>query len=353
METYVQTDGHARLQPRFLCVKACMHTFFLRSCKVDLCNNQPISTYILFLLFSRQHLAIMTLFSTSRSVPVRAPLFLIIAIFLVGNPPLGNTQLLSNQPQVLQERDSGFKSISDKFNIIMPDGWVIQEVYDTDTDTLLEEMMQGSRLLAQICPKDQAIAAIDGTHSCEQSNESIYIQQYPNLADQPEFDSIANTNIRNENLMEYQIMKLQRLGYNEISILHNTNMTINVINSDTNRTIVATVPANLVEMRYNSPNSTDTRGYFVLTATNATSNLGIISGYSLSYEANAATLPSSFPPEPILSIFKSFEFIKEAKEGEIAVLSGKDDGYGDKALNSTGSPTRYPEDPIISFPWSS
>jgi hypothetical protein len=282
------------------------------------------------------------------------PLLLIIAIFLIfGNIPLGNTQLLSNQLLSVQEGDRIFQNVSDKFNITVPEGWVIQDVYNTDTITLLEEMMQGSRLLAQICPRDQAIAAIEGTYSCEQSNESIYIQQYPNLADQPEFASIANTNIRNENLMEYQIMKLQRLGYNEISILHNTNMTINVINSDTNRTIVATVPANLVEMRYNSPNSTDTRGYFMLAATNATSNLGIISGYSLSYEANTATLPSSFPPEPILSIFKSFEFIKEAKEGEIVVLSEQGDGYGNKALNSTGSPTRYPEDPIISFPWSS
>ena len=296
----------------------------------------------------------MTIFSTLGPVPVTPPLVLIIAIFFIfGNIPLGNTQLLSNQLLSVQEGDRIFQNVSDKFNITVPEGWVIQVVYNTDTITLLEEMMQGSRLLAQICPRDQAIAAIDGTHSCEQSNESIYIQQYPNLADQPEFASIANTNIRNENLMEYQIMKLQRLGYNEISILHNTNITINVINSDTNRTIVATVPANLVEMRYNSPNSTDTRGYFMLAATNATSNLGIISGYSLSYEANAATLPSSFPPEPILSIFKSFEFIKEAKEGEIAVLSVKGDGYGDKALNSTGSPTRYPEDPIISFPWSS
>jgi hypothetical protein len=296
----------------------------------------------------------MTIFSTLAPVPVTPPLVLIIAIFFIfGNIPLGNTQLLSNQLLSVQEGDRIFQNVSDKFNITVPEGWVIQDVYNTDTITLLEEMMQGSRLLAQICPRDQAIAAIEGTYSCEQSNESIYIQQYPNLADQPEFASIANTNIRNENLMEYQIMKLQRLGYNEISILHNTNMTINVINSDTNRTIVAKVPANLVEMRYNSPNSTDTRGYFMLAATNATSNLGIISGYSLSYEANAATLPSSFPSEPILSTFKSFEFIKEAKEGEIAVLSGKDYGYGNKALNSTGSQTRYSEDPIISFPWSS
>ncbi len=276
----------------------------------------------------------MTIFWTLGPVPVTPPLVLIIAIFIFGNIPLGNTQLLSNQLVSVQEGDRIFENLSDKFNITLPEGWVIQDLYNTDTITLLEEMMQGSRLLAQICPRDQAFADIEGTYNCEQSNESIYIQQYPNLADQPEFRSIANTNIRNENLLEYQIMKLQRLGYNEISILHNTNMTINVINSDTNRTIVATAPANLVEMRYNSPNSTDTRGYFMLSATNATSNLGIISGYSLSYEANAATLPSSFPPEPILSIFKSFEFIKEAKEGEIAVLSEQGDGYGNKAKSN-------------------
>lgn len=284
---------------------------------------------------------------------MKPPLVLIIAIFFFGSMPLGNTQLLSNQLVSMQEGDRAFQSASDKFDITVPEGWVIQHVYNTDTITLLEEMMQGSRLLAQICPRDQAIADIEGTYNCKESNESIYIQQYPNLADQPEFASIANSNITNENLLEYQIMKLQRLGYNEISILHNTNMTINVINSDRNSTIAGVAPANLVEMRYNSPNSTDTRGYFMLAATNATSNLGIISGYSLSYEANAATLPSSFPPELILSIFKSFEFVKETKEGRLAALNEENNDYGNEAFNSTRSPTRYLEDPILSFPWSS
>ena len=295
----------------------------------------------------------MMLFSTIRSVPARAPLVLIIVIFLFGNIPLGNTQLLSNQLVTMQEQDdSTSQSISDKFNITAPDGWVIQDVYSTDTITLLEEMMQGSRLLAQICLPDQAIVNIEGTYDCEDSNETIYIQQYPNLAYQPEFAAIAKSNIRNENLLEYVIMKLQKLGYNEISILSNTNMTINVINSDTNKTIVAVVPTNLVDMRYNTPNSTDTRGYYMLAATNATSNLGIISGYSLSYEGNAAALPSSFPPEPILSIFKSFEFVKESREGALAALNIEDNDYGNEAFNSTRRPTRYLEDPIVSFPWS-
>lgn len=284
----------------------------------------------------------MTLFSTKRSVPVRAPFVLTIAIFLFGNIPVGNTQVLSNQPEFLLERVSTFQSISDKFSITVPDGWVIQDVYNTDTDTLLEEMMQGSRLLAQLCPQDQAIADIEGTYSCEESAESIYIKQYPDLADEPEFATIANGNIRNEDLLDYQIAKLQKLGYSEISILHKTNTTINVINSDTNKTI-AVVPANLVEIRYNNPNSTDTRGYFMLAATNATSNLGMISGYSLSYEANAAILPSSIPPEPIVRIFQSFGFLKEAREGGLAALDVENNDYDNDAFTSTGRPTQYPE----------
>jgi hypothetical protein len=64
-------------------------------------------------------------------------------------------------------------------------------------------------------------------------------------------------------------------------------------------------------------------------------------------------LPSSFPPEPILSIFKSFEFVREGRERGLAALNEELNDYGNEAFNSTGRPTRYLEDPIVSFPWSS
>jgi hypothetical protein len=295
----------------------------------------------------------MKMFLTVTPVSVRAPLVLTIAIFLLGNIPVVNAQVPSNQPVTPQERDSTFQSITDSFSIAVPDGWVIQDVYNTDTDRLLDEMMQGSRLLAQLCPQEQALADIEGTYSCEESNESVYIQRYPNLADEPEFASIVNSNITNEDLLDYHIVKLQKLGYSEISILQNTNMTINVNNSDTNKTI-AIVPANLIEMRYNSANSNDTRGYFILAATNATSNVGIISGYSLSYEADAASLPSGGPPEPIQGIFQSFEFLEKAREGELAAQVDEDnEDYDNDAVPSTGGPTQYPEDllfPSVGLP---
>lgn len=109
------------------------------------------------------------------------------------------------------------------------------------------------------------------------------------------------------------MVKLQKLGYTDFSIVQNINMTINVISADTNNTI-AIVPANFIEMRYNSADSVDTKGYFLLAATNATSKAGIVSGYSLSYEADAAILPSGSPPE-LEQILQSFEFVKEPRAG--------------------------------------
>jgi hypothetical protein len=254
-----------------------------------------------------------------------------------------NAQVLSDQPVTSRELESTFQSITDSFSIAIPDGWVLKDVYNTETDTLLDEMMQGSRLLAQLCPEEQTVADIEGTHRCEGSNESVYIQRYPNLADEPEFASIINSNITNEDLLDYHIVKLKKLGYSEISILQKSNMTINVTDTETNETI-AIVPANLIEMRYNNANSSDTRGYFMLAATNVTSDVGIISGYSLSYEADAATFPSGGPPELIQWIFQSFGFLKKASEGELTTQDDEDnEDYDNYAIPSKGGPTQYPE----------
>jgi hypothetical protein len=336
----MQRGAYARLRWRSQSVYTCIE--FLWSCKVDLWNNQPISTHILFLPF-QQRLAIMKTFLTVTSGSVRVPLVLTMAIFVLGNIPVMNAQVLSNQPVTPPERENTFQSITDSFSITIPDGWVLQDVYNTDTYTLLDEMMQGSRLLAQLCPEEQAVADIEGTHRCEESNESVYIQRYPNLADEPEFASIINSNITNEDLLDYHMVKLQKLGYGEINILQKSNLTINVTDTEINKTI-AIVPANLIEMRYNNANSSDMIGYFMLAATNVTSNVGIISGYSLSYEADAATFPSGRPPELIQWIFQSFEFLKKAREGELATQDDEDnEDYNNYAVPSKGGPTQYPE----------
>jgi hypothetical protein len=257
-------------------------------------------------------------FLTMMQATVKPALALIIAIFVLGNITVTNAQVPSGEAVTSQEKNRPFESISDSFSITVPTGWVIEDVPNTDTDALLGEMQQGSRLLARLCPQEQALADTDDAYGCEEADDSIYIQQYPNLADEPEFASIANSNITNENFLSYHMVKLQKLGYTNMSILQEINMTINVTSADTNNTI-ARVPANFIEMRYNSADSPDTRGYFLLAATNATSKAGIISGYSVSYERDAATLPSGNLAEIIEQIFQSYEFVKEGRAGRFAV----------------------------------
>jgi hypothetical protein len=256
-------------------------------------------------------------------VPVMAILAVIIAIMSFGNVIMANAQQLPSQRATLQAENGTFQSINDSFSVVVPEGWVIEDVSSTDTSILLTEIMEGHRTLAQLCPQEQALPDIGSTYKCKEAQDRIYINRYPNLAGEPEFASITNNNIiTNEPFLKYQIQKLQELGYSDINILNNTEMTINVTSTDTNRTI-AMVPAKLVEMMY-SANSTQTRGYFLLSATNATSNLGLVSGYSIFYEGAAAMTPSGSPPAPVKQVFQSFEFVKGARgdQGEQPAAQG-------------------------------
>jgi hypothetical protein len=245
-------------------------------------------------------------------VPVIAILAVVIAIMTFGNVIMANAQQFSSQQPMLQAQNSTFYSINDSFSVVVPQGWVIEDVSSTDTNILLTEIMEGYSTLAQLCPQAQALSDSGGTYRCKVGQDRIFINRYPNLAGEPEFASIANNNIiTNEDFLKYQIHKLEESGYRDINILNNTEMTINVTSTDTNRTI-ATVPAKLVEMIYSS-NSTQTRGYFVLSATNVTSNLGLVSGYSIFYEGAAPITPSGSPSTPVKQVFQSFEFVKEGK----------------------------------------
>src|SRR5919204_4308098 len=274
----------------------------------------------------------------SMLVLVKAILALTILTLIFVNIAMANAQQVSSQSIPLQQEGKEFQSISDGFSILVPAGWLVQDVSSTDTSSLLTEMLQSYRILAQLCPQEQALHDNGDKYNCDEAQDLIYVNQYPKLADEPEFASIANGNnndkiIANEDFLKYQIRKLQEIGYSDIKIVNNTDVPINIINTDTNKT-TAKVPANLVEMTY-TKNSTETRGYFLLTATNATSNTGIISGYRIFYEADAAKILSASQAERIKQVFQSFEFVKGQGEGEsVAADAAKN------PANSTGSATQ-------------
>src|SRR5918997_4276438 len=260
---------------------------------------------------------------------------------------------------------SNFQSTNDSFSIDVPVGWLIQDLNNTGS-VLSEESTRGYGILAQLCreveeQQRQGGAATvpnsgnNSINSCQTAQEEvIHVIRYPDLDNgilsantvtnsvtTPTTGATFNTsNISNstiatttttiDNILAYHLQKLQQVGYNSIQIVNNVDTSVNLTMAQSNQTLT-TLPAKFVEMTYtttasSAPNETK-RGYFLLTATNATApDLGVTKGYSVFYEgnyisaetrsANSSAAPTPLP-EALRQIFGSFELVTAATATQI------------------------------------
>ena len=228
----------------------------------------------------------------SAVVVVAIPIILLAANVTITNAQQQHTPSFTSQPAVTQNGTTLFQSIEDGVKLTVPEGWVIQDVNNTGS-ALLEETKKGYGILAQLCPEEEeqqrggaALANASGSSSNNQQQSAkdsegniiIHIIRYPDLDTRLQwlihraFTTNNNSNMTIDNILSYHMQKLQEVGYNGIQIVNSTDTTLNVTNAQTNQAI-ARVPAKIVEMTYSTnfaPNETRT-GYFILTATNATS----------------------------------------------------------------------------------
>jgi hypothetical protein len=264
-----------------------------------------------------------------------------------------------SQPAAIQNTTS-FQSTDDGFSVQVPEGWVIHDVDNTGFVLLEEEATQGYGILAQLCPEEEQqqptlpnVDSSDDTFSssCEGSeNGVIHIVRYPDLNNRLQVGNTLpttnnnNNSMINDNILLYHLQKLQEVGYRAIEIVNSTDMTVNLINPQTNETIT-TVPAKFVEMIYTTgiaPNETKS-GYLISTATDVTvPNPGMTKGYTIFYEGSsvsAAEITIGFGslsplPPPVRQVFDSFELIAETGAEQAEALEtpgedGDDDGDGD------------------------
>ncbi|HEX2170009.1 MAG TPA: PKD domain-containing protein [Nitrososphaera sp.] len=257
------------------------------------------------------------------------------------------------------------ESTTDNFRLQVPQGWIIQHMNNTGA-ALVSETLEGFRILAQLCPEERQEVTppnedinisrstspiMSDNDSCRDTQqEVIHIVRYPNLGAKLGFDPediVTNEDITTEAILDYQMQKLQQVGYRDIRIIDSADTAINIdINADLsgNDTIVATVPAKLVEMTYSTdldPSETKT-GYFISTATAATPrNLGMVTGDGIFYEGTASPplpattniaeedggeepvqtdISSIVSPEPVREVFDTFELIARAEAVEEGVV---------------------------------
>ena len=272
----------------------------------------------------------------------------IIGILFAANVTMTDAQqqqqlMNSSQPAVVAQNGTLFENEHDSFRVQVPEGWVIHDVNNTGS-TLAAEVTQGYGILAQLCPDEQdgqqqqqeeeaALSNVSSSTSCPQQQaqeEIIHIIRYPNLGGRIAIDVDEINNTIPDSVLEYEIEKLQEVGYRDINVINNTDTTINIhyINDTTAERLgigEATVPARLIEITYstNSAPSEIRRGYLIITATNATPpDVETITGYSVFYEgvptATAAeeetTTPPGGPAPPpalIRQIFDSYELISK------------------------------------------
>jgi hypothetical protein len=148
-----------------------------------------------------------------------------------------------------------------------------------------------------------------------------------------------------DNILLYNLDKLQEVGYMDIEIVNSTDMTVNLTNPQTNQTIT-TVPAKTVEMTYTSPIAPNEArsGYLISTATDVTPpNLGTTKGYTIFYEGSSVSAAEptigfgslrQLPPA-VKQVFDSFELVAApevaqalAEQSAQTVEGGGDDRDG-------------------------
>ena len=265
-----------------------------------------------------------------------------------------------------------FQSTDDGFRVQVPDGWVIDDVDNTGS-TLSEESTEDYTMLAQLCPENEqqqqrTVPSDDGsgdTANCQGSeNEVIFVVRYNDLDDALQVGNDVSTTNNNtsmttsDNILLYNIQKLQEVGYGDIEIVNSTDMAVNVTNLQTNETIT-TAPAKTVEITYTTPIAPDEirSGYLISTATDMTPpNLGTTKGYTIFYEGSSlspAEITIGFGslrplPPAVGQVFDSFELIaapevaqtlapQGAQTAEIAEDEDDDDDNDDADENTAGT----------------
>src|SRR5215203_375624 len=277
----------------------------------------------------------------------------------------------SSRPAAIH-RTTFFQSTDDGFRVQVPDGWIIDDVDNTGS-TLSEESTQGYAMLALLCLEEEqqeqptvpSVGGSDDTSSsCEESeNDVIFIVRYHDLDDALQVENnVTTTNMTtSDNILLYNIQKLQEVGYRDIEIVNSTDITVNVTNLQTNETIT-TVPAKTAEMTYTTPIAPDEirSGYLISTATDMTPpNLGTTKGYTIFYEGTSLSPAEitigfgSLRPLPldVRQVFDSFELIAApevaqalAAQGAQTAETAEDQGDEDADENAGGTDEDEDED---------
>jgi hypothetical protein len=202
-----------------------------------------------------------------------------------------------------------FQSMVDGIRLGVPDGWVVEDVNNTDSSSQQSEQNYGAGSLVELCPQILATPQIGGTYLCPDTQEgldSVSVWRFADLKSRPEFAGLVqrNQSITTTDLVAFYFLFLeQKANFTNIRLLQNIDTTVNVIDPQTNETI-ATAPAKYIETTYLDSNGIPNEGDIALLVLSNDGN----TGYVLLPLASLLTTAGELPPEHQL-VFDSFQLV--------------------------------------------
>src|SRR5829696_6231905 len=202
-----------------------------------------------------------------------------------------------------------FQSTADGISVGVPDGWVVEDLNNTDSSLQQSEQSYGAGGLVELCPQILATPQIGGSYLCPDAQEgldSVSVWRFADLKSRPEFAGLVqrNQSITTTDLVAFYFLFLeQKANFTNIRLLQNIDTTVNVIDPQTNETI-ATAPAKYIETTYLESNGIPNEGDIALLVLSNDGN----TGYILLPLASPLTSAGELPPEHQL-VFDSFELV--------------------------------------------
>jgi hypothetical protein len=202
-----------------------------------------------------------------------------------------------------------FQSNNDSIRVGVPDGWVVEDINNTDPGLRQDEQSYGAGVLVELCPQNQATPQIGGTYVCPDAQEgldSVSVWRFADLNSRPEFAGVVqrNQSITTTDLVAFYFLYLeQKAGFTNFRLVQNIDTTVNVIDPHTSASI-STVPAKYIETAYLDASGTPNEGDIALLVLGNDGN----TGYALLPVASMLPAAGQLPPEHQM-VFDSFELI--------------------------------------------
>jgi hypothetical protein len=208
-----------------------------------------------------------------------------------------------------------YENTDDGFRVQVPDGWVIEDIDNTDPARLPRALSGDTDLLARLCRSEDALPGIGGTYECGQVDfpDKVTIFRNANLHSRPEFATILR---QNKSITLLDLVSIQnkdfsgsyeRLGLYNLRVSNMQDRTVNVINSQTNMT-TAQFPAKFVVFTYEQIDTSGNYGNGMLFNLYVLGN-NTNTGYSVRNDGWNAAAPEPSSPD-VKQIMDSFELIE-------------------------------------------